>query len=105
MHMSLLVMTGAAPQGQIAWPLPVAPGQTAVLPDTLLVDARLGTDLLIVLAHNRYFSPNDFRRIEPDKYRTEAGWDLEVLLEMLTRNEAGIQIARLYHHVTRQRSR
>jgi hypothetical protein len=92
MHMSLLVMTGA-------------PGQTAVLPDTLLVDARLGTDLLIVLAHDRYFSPNDFRRIEPDKYRSRAGWDVEALLEMLRRNEARIHIARLYYHTTRQRSR
>jgi hypothetical protein len=105
MHMSLLVMTGAAPQGQIAWPKLVAPGQTAVLPDTLLVDARLGTDLLIVLAHDRYFSPNDFRRIEPDKYRSRAGWDVEALLEMLRRNEARIHIARLYYHTTRQRSR
>lgn len=103
-YMSLLIMTRAAPEAQIAWPQPVPPGHTEFLPDTLLIDARVGTDLLIVLAHDRYFSPNDFRRIEPDKYRTEWGWDLKTLLKVLMRNEAGIHIARLYHHTTRPRS-
>lgn len=102
-YAGLLILSGAMALGQMAGPHPLWPGEVRVLPDTIVIDDRLGTDLLMVLSAARYFSVDDFPTILAEDFHGESGWRLGDLEELIGKNEVGIRITNVYYHVTTRR--
>jgi hypothetical protein len=103
-YAGLLIVSGAMPLGVMAGPHPLWPDEIRTLPDTIVIDNRLGTDLLILLVAGRYFSANDFPIIYPEEFHGDAsGWRTDDIVKQVARNEVGIRIAGVYYHRTTKR--
>jgi hypothetical protein len=99
----LMVISGVSEVSQVAWPHPLRPGEFQVLPDTILIDDRIGTDLLIVLTSQHYFTPNEVPTLERDDFLREGNWAVNEILKRLERNRSGVDVGRVYFHITQPR--
>jgi hypothetical protein len=102
-YAGLLVVSGAMDLAGVAGPHPLWPSEPRVLRDTIVIDNRLGTDLLILLVAPRYFSGNDFPAIYAQDFHGNGGWRVDDLVALVGRNEAGIRVAGVYYHQTTKR--
>jgi hypothetical protein len=102
-YAGLLVVSGAMDLAAVAGPHPLWPSEPRLLPDTIVIDNRLGTDLLILLVAARYFSDSDFPAIYARDFHGDSGWLVDDLVTLVGRNEVGIRVANVYYHQTTKR--
>ncbi len=98
---ALVIFSSAHPQGLVTWPRPIRADELLISPDTLVIEGRLETGLLVVLVHTRYFTPDEVPQVPLDVAMGAGTWAVESIIRWLSANESGIQVSQVCYHTTR----
>jgi hypothetical protein len=97
---ALVVLSGVSEVSQVVWPRPLQAGEFQVLPDTILIDDRIGTDVLIVLTAPHYFTPREVPTLGRDDFLRDGKWLVSEIVEQLERSKSELTVGRVYYHIT-----
>jgi hypothetical protein len=100
---ALAIFSSAHPRGLVTWPRPIRADELLLSPDTVVIESRLETGLIVVLVHSRYFTPDEVPEVPRDIAMEHGIWAVDPIVRWLSANESGIQVSQVCFHTTKAR--